>query len=31
MRQLVMAHGMLTFAFNANVIALTVSLVVGLL
>lgn len=31
MRQLVMAHGMLAFAFNASVVALTVSLVGGLL
>jgi uncharacterized membrane protein len=30
MRQLVMAHGMLAFAFNASVVALTVSLVGGL-
>jgi uncharacterized membrane protein len=31
MRQLVMMHGMLAFAFNASVVALTVSLVGGLL
>lgn len=31
MRQLVMVHGMLSFAFNASVVALTVSLVGGLL
>lgn len=31
MRQMVMAHGMLSFAFNASVVALTVSLVGGLL
>jgi uncharacterized membrane protein len=31
MRQLVMAHGLLAFAFNASVVALTVSLVGGLL
>jgi len=31
MRRLVMAHGMLAFAFNASVVALTVSLVGGLL
>jgi uncharacterized membrane protein len=31
MRQLVMLHGLLAFAFNTSVVALTINLVAGLL